>query len=212
MVLLINLLRKNAICRSHINLHYLRPCDGNETSGVWIIALRNKHGPSVFSLSRQNLPQIPGSSIEGTLKGAYVIRESKGKPEAIIASTGSEVYLCVKAVEQLEKNLNKSIRIVSMPCWETFEEQPLEYRQEVFPPGVPVLSVEAQSVFGWERYAHASIGMRSFGLSGPYDKIYERFGFTPDNIANKTTQLIDFYHTRPVPHLLDRMDLQKDKY
>jgi transketolase len=196
-------IEKNSICRAQPNLLFLRPCDGNETSGVYILAIRNRHTPSVFALTRQNLPQLEGSSIEGTLRGAYVIKEAReGKIDAIIASTGSEVHLAVKAAETIT---DKNIRVVSMPCWEIFEEQPLEYRLEVFPQGVPVLSVEALSTFGWERYAHASIGMTTFGSSGPYKKVLEKFGFTIQNVTDKTLQMIEFYKDRQVPHLLEKL-------
>jgi len=194
-------IEKNSICRAQPNLMFLRPADGNETSGCYIIALRHKHTPSVFSLTRQNVPQLEHSSIEGTLRGAYVVREPQGKIDAIIAATGSEVHLAIKAAETIT---DKHIRVVSMPCWEIFEEQPLEYRIEVFPQGVPVLSVEALSTFGWERYAHASIGMTTFGSSGPYKKVLEKFGFTVQNIMEKVHILIEFYKDRFVPHLLEK--------
>jgi len=198
-------IEKNSICRSHPNLLFLRPADGNETSGSYIIALRHTHTPSVFSLTRQNIPTLEGSSIEGTLRGAYVVREPKGeKIDAIIASTGSEVHIAVKAAESIQ---DKHIRVVSMPCWEVFEEQPIEYRYEVFPPGVPVLSVEALSTFGWERYAHASIGMTTFGASGPWKKVYEKFGFTVQNVMEKVLLLINFYKDRHIPHLLDKLHI-----
>jgi len=194
-------IEKNAIVRAQPNINFIRPCDGNETSGAYIIALRNRNRPSVFALTRQNLPQLEGSSSEGTVRGAYVIREAKGKIDAIIASTGSEVHLAYKAAETIT---DKNIRVVSMPCWEVFEAQPLEYRLEVFPQGVPVLSVEALSTFGWERYAHASIGMTTFGSSGPYKKVMEKYGFTVQNVTEKVLRLIEFYKDKFVPHLLEK--------
>jgi transketolase len=183
-------IEKNSICRAQPNLLFLRPGDGNETSGCYILAISNHHRPSVFSLTRQNVPQLEGSSIEGTLRGAYVLRDGKGKPDAIIAATGSEVHLAVKAAETIT---DKNIRVVSMPCWEIFEEQPIEYRLEVFPQGVPVLSVEALSTFGWERYSHGSIGMTTFGSSGPLKNVLTKFGFTVPNVVEKTKLLMEFF-------------------
>jgi len=194
-------IEKNAICRSQPNLLYLRPADGNETSGCYILALRDKHRPSVFSLTRQNLPQIAGSTIEGTIRGAYTIRDCEGRPDLIIAATGSEIHLAVRAAEQIN---DKKVRVVSMPCWQIFEEQPIDYKIHIFTPGVPVLSVEAQSTFGWERYAHASIGMTTFGTSGPLKNVLEKFGFNVPNVIAKSRKLLEFYTDKNVPHLLER--------
>jgi len=104
----------------------------------------------------------------------------------------------VKAAEEMDKK----IRVVSMPCWEIFEEQSFEYKEEIFPPGIPVLSVEALSTFGWERYAHGSIGMTTFGKSGPYKQVMDYFGFNVKNITYKTNKLIEFYKDKHVPHLI----------
>lgn len=95
-------------------------------------------------------------------------------------------------------------RVVSMPCWELFEEQSLDYRQSVFPAGVPVLSVEAMARFGWERYAHGSIGMNTFGASAPAKDLFKRFGFTSQNVVEKAKKLVAYYQNQSAPSLLQR--------
>jgi len=117
--------------------------------------------------------------------------------------TGSEVQLLVDAVKTLG---DVRTAIVSMPCWELFDAQPLSYRQQVFPPNVPVLACEALTAEGWCKYAHSVVGMRSFGASGPAKDVQKKFGFTVDNVVAKARQLLDFYQSRPVPNLMERPD------
>jgi transketolase len=167
------------------NLLTIRPADGNEVSGAYLIALENKTRPSVLALSRQNLPQLEGSSIEAVQKGAYVL-SGPLNPKLVLVSTGSEVSLCVQVAKKLS---DKAIRVVSMPCQELFDEQPESYRSSVFPKSVPVLSVEAACTFGWQKYASHSIGIDSFGSSGPYQEVYAKFGLTVDAIADKASKL-----------------------
>jgi len=146
-------------------------------------------------LSRQTVPNLKGSSIEGVYKGAYILTDSSnGKPQIILVGTGSEVSLCFEAAALL-KNVN--VRVVSMPCWELFKEQSNDYQLSVFPDGVPVLAVEAGSAVGWQEFAHAVVGMRSFGESGPAKDVFKKFGFTADNIANKANQVLEFYTKHP---------------
>jgi transketolase len=180
-----------ASIRSLPNLLSLRPADGNETSGCYLAALENKTRPSVLILTRQNLPQLEGSSIEKTLKGAYVLNDA-AKPAVCFVGTGSEVSLCVEASKLLSAEGIPS-RVVSMPCWELFEEQSQEYKESVFPKGVPVVSVEAMSTFGWSRFAHVSIGLDTFGYSAPYQKIYEKVGLVGSVIAEKAKKTIAYY-------------------
>ncbi|KAK9720255.1 Transketolase [Basidiobolus ranarum] len=189
-----------ATLRATPNTLVLRPADGNEVSGAYLVALKNSTRPSVIALTRQNLPQLEGSSIENVFKGGYVLQGSN-KPQIILVATGSEVSIIVDAAKELEKK-GISARIVSMPSMELFEEQEQSYKESVFPEGIPVLSVEAMSTFGWSRYAHASIGMKGFGSSAPYEKLYERFGFTPSNISEKAQKTLEFYKNRAVPHLI----------
>lgn len=150
----------NAIC--------LRPADGNEVSGAYLAAFQQTRRPSVLCLTRQNVPHLEGSSVEKTLKGAYVLQDfgSAAGPHVILVGTGSETSLCVEAAKLLAAEGVK-VRVVSMPSWELFEDQGQDYKLSVFPAGVPVLSVEASSTFGWSRYAHGSLGVDTFGASAP---------------------------------------------
>lgn len=197
-----------ASLRAMPNLLNLRPADGKEVSGAYWAALTNTRRPSVLCLSRQNLPQLEGSSLEGVLHGAYILQKhgnpQVNNPDLILVGTGSEVAICVAAAKDLASTNGKNVWVVSMPSWELFAEQSPEYRLSVFPAGVPVISVEALSTFGWERYAHLSIGMTSFGSSGPYMEVYRRFGITTENVVEKALHLCEFYQDKPVPDLMNR--------
>lgn len=155
-----------AALRALPNMLTFRPADGNEVSGSYAVALQSKTTPSTLCLSRQNLPQLNGSSVEKVAFGGYVL-ECDGNPAVILVATGSEVSLCVEAAKQLRKESIR-VRIVSMPCVDLFTKQSEEYRSQVLLSSVPILSVEALSTFGWSSLAHASIGMSTFGASGPY--------------------------------------------
>lgn len=133
------------------NLHFWRPADRNETSAAYYVAIESRHTPSIISLSRQNLPQLKGSSIKNAAKGGYVVHEVEGKEDLTIVSTGSEVAIAVEAAKLLNKF---KVRIVSLPCWEVFDEQDKDYRLSVIRSGAPVLSVEAYSTLGWAKYSH----------------------------------------------------------
>ncbi|CAG8457498.1 6583_t:CDS:2 [Racocetra fulgida] len=176
-----------ASLRALPNILFFRPADGNEVSGVYAAAIQNTERPSVIALSRQNVPNLEGSSVEKTLKGGYVLKEADGA-QIILVGTGTEVSIAVDAANLLEKDCIKA-RVVSLPSFELFEEQSLEYRLSVFPDGIPVLSIEALSIFGWSKYAHANLGMRSFGSSGPYKELYKKYGFTPENTAAKAKEV-----------------------
>eukprot|EP00466_Bigelowiella_natans_P006958 jgi/Bigna1/86430/estExt_fgenesh1_pg.C_100228 len=155
------------------NVLMFRPADGNETSGAYKIAMEQQHTPSVFALSRQ----LDGSSIENVAKGAYTLREQKD-PDAILIATGSEVSTCLEAAKLLG-----NIGVVSMPCAKLFDEQSLEYRRQVLPFKVPIIAVEAAAASGWYKYAHHTIVMRTFGVSGKGSDCMEYFGFVPEKIA-----------------------------
>ncbi len=182
--------------RAMPNILTLRPADGNEVSGAYLAALQNKTRPSALALSRQNLPQLEGTSVETVLNGAYILSDAPN-PKIILVGTGSELTICVEAA----KKLPFPTRVVSMPCTELFDEQSESYRLSVFPDGIPVLSVEAASTFGWQKYAHASVGIDSFGTSGPYQEVYEKYGITTDNVVEKAAKLVSYFSTRPVPTL-----------
>lgn len=195
---------KFMLCRDTPNVHFIRPADGLETTAAYIAAIKNQHGPTLLALSRQNLPQNAGSSIEGALKGAYILSDTTpagGKPDIILCATGSEVEIAINAAAKIT---DLKVRVVSFPCWELFEEQSQEYKESVFTQGVPVLSIEAGTIMGWSRYAHASIGMTTFGASAPAPQLYKKFGITVDNTVEKAHKLVEFHKTHPVAHLLQR--------
>jgi len=187
--------------RTEPNILLIRPADGNETSGAYAVAIENRHRPSVLCLTRQTVPNLKGTSIEGVYKGAYTISDTEGQPQLILVGTGSEVQLCVAAAALLK---DVKVRVVSMPSWELFREQSLEYQKSVFPEGVPVLAVEAGSVVGWREYAHAVHGMKGFGISGPAKDVFAHFGFTPENIAAKAKETLEFYSKHPAHDLISR--------
>jgi len=149
-----------------------RPADGNETSAAYYVAMVSKHTPSIIALSRQNLPQLEGSTIEKVIKGGYVLHEVEGA-QITLVSTGSEVCICVDAAKELAEKHNIKARIVSMPCFEVFDTQSKEYRLSVLPDGIPSLSVEVMSTMGWERYTHEQFGLNRFGASGAYKDVYK---------------------------------------
>ncbi|GBC01909.1 hypothetical protein RclHR1_04380010 [Rhizophagus clarus] len=182
------------------NILVFRPADGNEVSGAYLAAINNLDRPSVLCLSRQNLPHLEGSSIENTLKGGYVLKEC-ADARITLTGTGSETSIVVEASKKLESEGIKT-RIVSLPCFELFEEQNIEYKSSVFPDGIPILSVEALATFGWSKYAHASVGMTTFGSSGPYQQLYKKYGFTAENISEKAKKTIEFYQTTPLPSVI----------
>lgn len=175
------------------DLLVMRPADGNETAGAYKVAVQNPKRSTVLSLTRQNLPHLAGSSIDAVAKGAYILSDCNGTPDLILIGTGSEVSLCVKAAETLTAE-GKKVRVVSMPCWELFDEQDAAYKESVLPKAVTKrLAVEAASTFGWCRYVGAEgdvIGIDRFGASAPGDLLMEKFGFTVDNVVTKAKALL----------------------
>jgi transketolase len=190
-----------ASLRAIPELYVIRPADGNETSGAYKVAIKaargkrynNKTRPTVLALTRQAVPNLAGSSIEGVTKGAYILSDSDGTPDLILIGTGSETQLCVKAAEQL-RGEGKKVRVVSMPCWEVFEEQDAEYRESVLPKAVKKrVSVEAGTTFGWCRYVGdegIAIGIDQYGSSAPGGVCMEKFGFTVDNVIAKAKAVL----------------------
>jgi transketolase len=130
-----------------------RPADGNEVSAAYYVMLTSLHTPSIIALSRQNLPQLENSTLENGIKGGYTVYPQE-KAQITLVSTGSEVGIAIDAAKYLKEKEGIIARVVSMPCWEVFDSQSKEYRLSVLPDGIPILSVEALSTFGWERYAH----------------------------------------------------------
>jgi transketolase len=179
-------------------LMVVRPADGNEVAMAWKVALEH-HGPTALALTRQAVPHLAetaGGGARGLLRGAYVIREAEGgRPDAIIIATGSEVSTSLAAQEQLAGQGVRA-RVVSMPCWELFEQQDEAYRDEVLPPDVPGrISVEAGVTLGWKRWVGErgdSIGIDNrFGASAPGTTVLKNLGFNPDNIAQRTLALVE---------------------
>jgi transketolase len=171
-------------------LNVVRPADANETALAWRFALRQTEAPTAFALSRQDLPvldpdSVPDDAIE---RGAYILRNglNGGEPDLILIATGSEVSLVMEAAERLEED-GMAVRVVSMPCMDTFEHADESYRDEVLPPSCRArVAVEAASPMGWYRWVGADgafIGMETFGESGPYKDVYEHFGLTAERIA-----------------------------
>lgn len=176
--------------RAMPNILTFRPCDVVETAEAWQIAITENKRPSLLALSRQNLPMLRTSSEKNlTTKGAYVISPSQGKREATIIATGSEVSAAVEA-QKLLRNKGIDVAVVSMPCMELFEEQSENYQLEVLG-NKPVISVEAGSTFGWNRYAQKTIGIDTFGASAPADKLYEYYGLTAQNIADEIESFLN---------------------
>ncbi|KAI0002749.1 transketolase [Xylariaceae sp. FL0662B] len=173
-----------------------RPADGNETSAAYYIALTSKHTPSIIALSRQNLPQLEGSTIEKAIKGGYALHEVEGA-DITLVSTGSEVCIAVDAVKYLQEKHGLKARIVSMPCFEVFDAQSKEYRLSVLPDGIPSLSIEVMSTMGWERYTHEQFGLNRFGASGAYKDVYKKFEFTPEGVAKRAVATVDFWKSVP---------------
>jgi transketolase len=166
-----------------------RPCDANEVAAMWRAILPMRHAPVAIALSRQAVPTLDRSRYapaSGVARGGYVLADSEGVPEVILIATGSEVQLALAAYEELTADGVRA-RVVSMPCWELFDRQPPEYRDEVLMPSVTArVAVEQASTLGWDRYVGtdgAVIGMRTFGSSAPLKALAAEFGFTPDAVV-----------------------------
>jgi transketolase len=186
-----------AALRAIPNLWFVRPGDANETSAAWAMAVERGDGPVALALTRQKLPTLPGTDTlarEGVRRGGYVLREaSGGAPQLIMIGTGSELQLAFAAAETLEGE-GIPTRVVSLPCWERFDDQDQTYRDAVLPPTVRRrVSVEIGVSLGWERYAGdegAIIGLDHFGASAPAGTIFEHFGFTADRVADVARKVV----------------------
>ncbi len=179
------------------NLWMVRPCDANETAVAWKVALEREGGPVALALSRQKVPTLDRSEVApaaGLERGAYTLWES-APPDVILIASGSEVALALEAGRKLAATNGTGVRVVSMPCWELFEAQPQDYRDEVLPPEVKArLSVEAGVSFGWERWVGAegdSVAVDRFGASAPAPTIFEHLGFTVDNVVTRAAALLE---------------------
>lgn len=183
-----------AMLRSIPNLNVFRPADYTETAAAWASAIGSEATPTAIVLTRQNLPQLEGSSKEA-FKGGYILAEAtnKDKIDLIIMASGSEVELALGAKEELEKE-GKSVRVVSVPCMDIFETQSPEYIEEVLPSAVRTrLAVEAASPMPWYKYIGLDgdvVAMNSFGASAPAKVLFDHFGFTVANVVDKAKVLV----------------------
>ena len=186
-----------AALRAIPRLFVIRPCDANETVVAWRVAIETRHHPVALALTRQNVPTLDRAHLAaatGLRRGAYVLADAPdGRPDLILIGTGSEVHLILGAQQQLRQH-NIQARVVSMPCWELFDEQPREYRESVLPPSIrPRLAVEAALPFGWHRYvgdAGDVIGVERFGASAPGNVVMEKLGFTVDHVVERARALL----------------------
>ena len=175
----------------------LRPGDANEVVEAYRFVMQQRHRPAVLVLSRQPLSTLDRGKFapaSGVARGAYVLADpSDGKPELVLIASGSEVSLAVEAHGKLLAEGIRS-RVVSMPSWEIFDEQPQDYRDAVLPPAVTArIAVEQASTFGWERYVGSTgrvIGMKTFGASAPLKALQQHFGFEPDAVVAVAKELL----------------------
>jgi len=175
------------------NMTMIRPADANETVEAWRVAMLRKTGPVGLALTRQNLPALDPAKAKGAVRGAYILEEASGPAKVLLIATGSEVHLAVAARTALEAE-GIPTRVVSMPCWELFKEQDEAYRRDVLPPALKArVSIEAGVTAGWERWvgdAGACIGLDHFGASAPAELLFERFGFTVENVVKTAKGLL----------------------
>ena len=182
-----------AMFRAQPNLNVFRAADGVETAAGWYMALTSKETPTALILTRQNVPQISGSSREA-LKGGYIISEAAGELQGILIATGSEVSTAIEAQAELAKE-NIFVRVVSMPCQEIFEQQSDEYKEKILPKKIRArVAVEAAANYGWGSYVGlegATVTMNGFGASAPAKVLFKKFGFTKENVARVMKSVIE---------------------
>jgi transketolase len=190
-----------AALRAIPNLLVLRPADGEEVVQAWKLAVEHDTGPTVLALTRQGVPPLGDKPADAVERGAYVLRDvapdgagGAGAPDLVLIGTGSEVQHCVGAAEQLAAD-GVTVRVVSMPSFERFAAQDQAYRDEVLPPSVRArVGVEAATSFGWHRWIGdhgTTVTLDRFGASGPAEELFEKFGFTSDNVASVARELLE---------------------
>ena len=189
-----------AACRAIPNLLVMRPADANEVSQCYGAAVSDLTRPTAMFLTRQNVPTYDRSVLgdaSGTRRGAYVLKDTDGIPDVILMGTGSEVEVCMQAATTLEQEAMK-VRVVSVPCFELFEEQSTEYRESVLPSSVGArVAVEAGIEMGWHRLLGADgrfVGMTGFGASAPFEELYDHFGITPEKTCQAARELVAAIH------------------
>ncbi|QSV65163.1 MAG: transketolase [Dolichospermum sp. DL01] len=184
-----------ASLRAIPDLTVIRPADGNETSGAYKVAIEKSKAKAstLLAFTRQNVPNLAGTSIAGVAKGGYTIVDSQGTPDIILIGTGSELSLAVSAAEKLTAE-GKKVRVVSLPSSTLFDQQDAAYKESVLPKAVTKrLSVEAASSFGWHKYIGSegdTVSIDTFGASAPGGVLLEKFGFTVDNVLAKAKALL----------------------
>lgn len=186
-----------ASLRAMPNLHVVRPADANETAAAWRMALERTTGPTALVLTRQKISVFPPEKVlrdDGAYRGAYVLEDAEdGRPDVLLLASGSEVSVAMAAMKLLAEE-GVTARVVSMPCWERFEEQDASYRDSVLPPGVTArVSVEAGATFGWARYVGdrgASVGIDRFGASAPAERIFRELGITPEAVRDRAKSVL----------------------
>lgn len=178
-----------AALRATPNLVVIRPADANEVREAWKVAIARGDGPTALALTRQAVPTLERSNVETSVeKGAYVLKDF-GEPELILMASGSEVSLILEAAQKLHEE-GRGVRVVSFPSWELFEMQDEAYRESVLPKRIQKrLAVEAGTTLGWERYATSILGIDHYGASAPYKVIFEKFGFTVENVVARAKEL-----------------------
>jgi transketolase len=188
-----------AALRAIPNFWLVRPADANETAYAWKVALERADGPVGLALSREKVPTLDRADLaaaSGLERGAYALWDSgEGEPDLILLATGPQVGLALEAGRRIAADNGTAVRVVSMPCWELFEAQPADYRDEVLPPHVAArLAIEPGVPQGWHRWVgdHGDVvGLDRFGESAPGAEVLERLGFTVDNVVARATALLE---------------------
>jgi len=188
-----------ASLRAIPNLTVIRPCDANETAEAWRLALGDHRGPVILALTRQKVPILDRNvypPASGLSKGAYILRDTRdGSPDVLLMASGSEVHIALEAAQRLQE-MNVGSRVISVPSWELFDQQPYEYRSRILPPEVKArIAVEAGSPLGWHRFIGDSgsvIGIDHFGASAPYETLYEKFGITTRRVVEEALSMTGF--------------------
>lgn len=179
----------DSLYRAMPNLTYIRPCDAEETIGAWILAMSNRHGPTLLSLARDPVGQVPATDRFKVAKGAYVIIEAANSKLTLV-SCGTNLHYAVAAAESLT-TAGITTRVVSAPCLDQFDRQDREYQASVFPlDGNPIVSVEEYIATTWARYTTASIGMTGYGYSASNLSNYDRFELDAKGIEKRVRKYL----------------------
>lgn len=176
------------------NLNVFRPADTIETLECWEIALKSSTNPSVIALSRQKLPFVTETLTKKNMSnlGGYELKKTNLNPEVTLIASGSEVQIAIEALNKLQE-ININSKVISMPCQELFDKQSKEYKEKIIDKNSIKISIEASSIYGWEKYVGSdgiSLGIKSFGKSAPYKKIYEHFNLTSDNVVKSAKKML----------------------